>query len=217
MIMSCRPGDISMATGWMADCVRSSDAVRSDDALRAVAARPTRSLQLEAPFTMKVTQDDATRFAVDNSASGIWMIAGLLVLGTVGGVWFTTNLIGAVDPIMTAGAGFFLAFVVPLLIGTTPSVGLSFEHGLKQMRIRRSWPLFTMETAIDFAAFERVDVAKSFGKNGSVSHRLVMRLRSGRRVWLGQMTWHDEQEIRTLAERMNMVLGVAPQKARRKA
>lgn len=166
---------------------------------------------------VKVTHDDASRFAVENSATGAWMIAGLLVLGTCGGTWFMSSQLGVVDPFQVTLAGLFLAVIVPLLVGASPSVALSFEFGAKKVSIRRSWPLFSTCRELPFSAFERVEAVKCYGRNGTISYRLALRLREGKNVWLGQMTWNDKQAIQALAVRMNTVLGIAPKPARRKA
>lgn len=165
---------------------------------------------------MTIIEDDASRFAVESSAAGAWMVAGLIALGTMGGAWVVSNQIGVVDPLQVTLAGMFIAVIVPLLIGSSPSVALSFELGPKKVRIRYSWPLFSMNRELPFSALERVEAVKCYGRNGVISYRLAMRLRGGKKVWLGQLTWDDKQAIHALAVRMNTLLA-APQPTRRKA
>ena len=54
---------------------------------------------------MHVTQDDAARLAVENNASGVWLIVGLLILGSLGGVGVVSYLTGVVDPFQVMMAG----------------------------------------------------------------------------------------------------------------
>ncbi|MNS24118.1 hypothetical protein D3C72_559520 [compost metagenome] len=166
---------------------------------------------------MTITEDNASRFAVESSATGAWLIAGLLVLGSLGGVWYMSSQTGVVETFQLMLAGMFLVITVPLLIVASPSVALRFELGPKVVHIRLSWPLFSTSRELPFSALERVEAVKCYGRNGAISYRLALRLREGKNVWLGRMSWSDKQAIHALAARMNTLLAAAPRPTRRKA
>lgn len=150
---------------------------------------------------MKIVQDDDRQTIVEGSTLGIWLTAGLLGVGTVAGVWLTATLTGIFD-----SAWLLFTLAVPLIIAPSPSVRLHFEHASRAVRVRLTWLFFSMNKVFPYSALAGFDLAQHVGRYGIVSHRLVPRLRTGRRLWLGQATWRDRRALEVLAARLNDIV-----------